>query len=144
MKELKELTAVEKAISNLDDITSLIRSGDAPALLPYITSKKFSKRIEKFDSDIRELALEEAKMYESKFSVNGINVEYRNGAGRYTYKHDDEWNSFQEQIDKLRELQKQREELMKTAMRHEGEFIVDGEIVPPATVKYNSDSLIVK
>lgn len=144
MKELKQLTSVEKTITLFDDITSLIKSGDVPALKPYIISKRVQKRIEQFDKEIRENALEEAKQYEQKFSIDGVKVEYRNGSGRYTYNHDSEWNSYQEQIDKLKELQKQREELMKTAMRHEGEFVVDGEIVPPATVKYNSDSLIVR
>ena len=144
MKQIKQITELEKAISVFDDIASEIRSGNIPALTPYIKSKLLLKRLEKFDGEIRENALEEASMYEKTFSIEGVNVEYRNGSGRYSFKHDAEWCAVKEQEDKLAAVRKEREELMKSALRHGGEFVFDGEIIPPAKVTYNKDSLIVK
>lgn len=144
MKEIKQITALQNTINNFDSLVSLIKCGEVPALTPYIASKKLLKRLEQFDKEIRENALEEASRYESKFTFDGVEVEYRQGAGRYSYSHDEEWAALKEQENKIAELRKQREELMKTALRTQGELVVDGEIIPPAKVSYNQDSLIVK
>ena len=141
-------TTIEKLNSIpaiIDNVISEVKNGNIPALPSYIKSKRLSKQLDRLDKEIKEDALEEASRYSEKNGViDGVAWEYKNGSGRYDYSCDAEWCGYDEQIKKLAQLKKEREELMKTSYKTDGELVIDGEIIPKPTFTPYSDSISVK
>lgn len=139
LEKLNQIPAI------IDNVISEVKSGSIPALPIYIKSKTVLKQFDRLDKEIKNDALEEASRYSEKNGViDGVAWEYKNGSGRYNYSCDEEWCSYDEQIKKLMQLKKEREEKMKLAYKTDGELVIDGEIIPKPKFTPYSDSISVK
>ena len=119
-----------------------VKAGELDALSVYATLTLLKKEVEGMITEVKSEALEEAKNEDEKtFSKNGIQYSFTNGRANYDFKSDAVYTNYYKHL-------KDRESLMKQATKawELGNQIVDenGEIVPPATVKYSADSLSVK
>ena len=131
------------------NINSAIVNGELPAL-EYVKAIKIGKLVDIITKDkkVREMALEEAARYpEGQGSYEGLEWTYKKGSGKYDYSVDHEYAALKEQRDKLDDLIKERQELLKQSykMAQRGdELVVNGELIPvPKFIPY-SDSISVK
>lgn len=121
----------------LSDKLFAVEDGEQDALVVYAEIKKAIKLLTEAEAQIKDAALEESEQYESHFEFKGHTFERRNGGRTYDYKNDGVWCD-------LNAKRKQREELMKQALNGTEIYGEDGVQVPSPTVKFRSDSLIIK
>jgi hypothetical protein len=125
-------------------VVDKVASGDDSALETYIKAKALEFVVTEIISDVKAEALDEAEKYERDDSnILGVDFMVKNGATRYSFDHDDEWNEINDEIKKLTAKRKAREKIMIDATKYAQ--VVDentGEIVTPAEVKSSGGSIL--
>lgn len=130
----------EKLIDEITALVTEVEEGNTDALRAYIELKKLGKVVESAIKQISDSALKEAKNYSQKtFDAFGAEIQVKDGAARYSYKHIDIWNELE-----LRK--KQIETAAKNRALNPSLAIADqesGEEIPPALVTYDKESIAV-
>lgn len=121
--------SIEDIIQQLMDKVHMVEQGETSALPVYSELHMLEKSIKGLKKDIQTESIEEAEKYhKNDRPVFFGHMPTVSSKKTYTYKHDDSWNSYEAK-------KKERESLMKKAMKAN---IIDpdtGEMIPPAEFK---------
>lgn len=121
----------------LEEIKQLVLDGDINPLNALEAHKRMSDYLSEFKSAIEDLAKDEYyKHGEKKVSFGGAEFSISQG-GRYDYSNDEEWRA-------LNNAKKEREKLLQTAYKTEGDLVVDGELIEKPKYNHNKESVTVK
>lgn len=124
-----------------DAVINHFENGDGDPLRAMIVVKAQKEFISILESKLTAMAISEAEKYgvgEDRVMC-GVEFQVANGRTMYDYSHDEVWSELEAQIQALKKLQKNREELMKAAMKFAGAADEQGEVIEPARVKKVSD-----
>jgi hypothetical protein len=141
-KETK--TGLEIALDNMSkaslkniasNVITNVEDGNANALREYIKAKGIIELATSITDGLKAAAISEAEKYSSNDKMLGCSFQVKSVPYSYDFSHDAEWSSLQEQIDALKETQKQREKKMIDAMRYSELVDEYGEVVPAAIIK---------
>lgn len=138
-EELKKISNIEDISKALKTIENAIINGDTDALEVFVSTSRAEKLFKSFNSTIKGYAKDEAFKYEGKtFGAFGAEITLKNGSARPNYDDDEVYCALKKSL-------KQREELLKTALKSSDPiFDKDGVEVTKVSVKYTDDSLIIK
>lgn len=96
-----------------------VLDGNESPLKAYIEFKKIEADLKEAIEAIKDQALEEASKYGKSFSHDGVQVEIRSSAGKWNYKHVQEWNELSKKMDSL-------EEQLKHAYKAKASLVNEG------------------
>jgi hypothetical protein len=94
---------------------------------------------------VKEKAIKSASQYgKGENFVCGVEFTVKNGAARYSFDHDKTIKHLEDELEKvsdpIKTKIKARQEAMKKAVGT-SQYVVDGEIVPPAKIEYQKDTV---
>jgi len=116
----------------MDIVTLLtdVEEGNISALKAYIELKKEADLLASALKQVKEAAIEEAETYgKGEHQAHGAKFQVKNAAGKYSYKHIDNWRIIKEELTALETSYK----LAAQEAEKGRQFITeDGEIIPPA------------
>jgi hypothetical protein len=116
-------------------IVAKVDEGTTEEAQTYVKLDFLIKALETAKKVISESAKDELIKYD-KQSCMGVGVTFGNRV-TYDYSNSEEWV-------KLNARRKQIEENMKQAAKQDSQMTLDGEIVPPASIKSASESITLK
>jgi hypothetical protein len=124
-------------------VGKLVEAGEQDPLRAYIGVKAVKELLSEIEGRLKAHAIQEAKKYgKEDGSVMGIRFENTTTATNYSYEHDSEWQSLKGMVEDAQKLLKEREGLMKSAMKFSNVVDEDGQEVQPAVIKSGGDDSI--
>lgn len=122
-------------ISQLIDVATS-RSKSVTSAERYAALDQIKKVADSSMQEYKEKALEEIKSAGGKLMAGDMKFSIRNNP-RYDYSISQEWLMHETN-------RKVLEKRMKQSMETESDFVVDGEIIPKAVLKSNTESISIK
>jgi hypothetical protein len=116
-------------------IVKNVEDGNTDALQEYIKAKGLSELASMLVESLKDEAIDEALKYGNDHRILGCKILVKGSPTSYDYSHDEEWTLYDNQINNLKLLQKDREKQMLDAMKYSELIDADGEVIPPANVK---------
>jgi hypothetical protein len=129
----------DQIIDELSALVTEVEEGNTDALKAYIELKKINKVLEAASKQIGENAMKEAKTYgEKSFQAFGAEVQVKEGAARFSFKHIPQWNEFEKK-------KKTIEDAAKNRYKNNSLIIADenGEEIPMAECTYDKESIAI-
>ena len=125
-------------MENFKEIANKVIEGEIDALKAYIELKRIDKELKSALAKIQDLALSEAEKYESKtFDAFNAEINVRNAAGRWDFKHLDWWIVFQAE-------QGSAKQAYELSLKSKTMIDPDGEIVQPAKYMPGKTTIAIK
>lgn len=132
----------ESRSQEISGLVNSVKNGEKRALIAYATLKRYNDLINNGLNQIKDLALDEAKLYgTNNFNENGFNFEYRNGSTRYSYKNIAIWN---EKNKELKEIEQKAKHAFLSKQKNMIISDENGEVIELPDITYTPDVLIVK
>lgn len=125
------------------DITKIVEQvlgGEISPLDTYIELKTLEKEIADALTKIKDDALLEAQKYNGA-DYKGFRIEVRDGGGRYSYDHIDDYKQLKEQ---LKSLESKYQSAYKQSLKSISLIDDNGEEVPVARYTFSSPSILFK
>lgn len=149
-QEQQEREAVNHSAASYNDVINYlarvehqVEEGQTDVFVMLHTINKIEKLVKDLKSNIMNIALQEAEMYDEKtFNHKNLTIEKRNGRKTYSFKHIEEWSNLNTQIkDYEAKLKHSYDSYLKNVVAVNEET---GEALPIPEVKYSQDTLIIK
>lgn len=133
---------------NLQDIETFLENlaldvaeGVADPLEVYATIQSIRKVADPLEKSVKAEAIDKALEHNGEkepFNYKGFTFTYRKGAKRYDYNHISAWKTAKESLSDIEALAKKGAEKNMEMVNPE-----TGEVIEPAHMKFNADSLSV-
>lgn len=133
----KSINTKQKVQAAVETLIQAIDDGEADPLQTMIELKGLEDFCKKAKEAIRDAAINELYKYGKTATIHGSVLRVNTGRRTFSYDHYDKW------LVKKHELEMIEKE-MKAAMNH---TVIDestGEVIPPAKVKYSTESISVE
>lgn len=118
-----------------DDIAKSVYDGNEYALPTYIKAKGIEEIAKSIQERIKEMAIDDAQDYRKDEKVLGCEFLVKSTPTAYDFTHNDEWVHLNNEINRLKNLQKDIEKQMILATTVSQLVSADGVIVQPAMIK---------
>lgn len=118
-----------------------VAEGEVCPLETYIELKALRDLLDESIKGIQDEAIQEAEKYgKEPFSMSGVLVQVRAGAGRWSFNHIEKWNSIKASLKGVEDMAKQAFKLSE-----KGQSIVDdsGEVVEPGSYTSGKDTIFI-
>jgi len=129
---------IEEAVANC---VEAVDGGHMDALKAFIELKASAKLMADALKQIEELAIDELRNYpKGKAEMLGAVAEIRNTAGRYSFKHVDEWNNAKAIIS---QVETDAKEAFKLRLKGQTLYDADGVEITPADFTEGKETVFV-
>ena len=125
-----------------EDISNSVFNGNEYALPTYIKAKGLEEIAKAIQEGIKELAIDDAHDYRKDEKILGCDFLLKNTPTTYDFSHNDEWTHINNEITRLKALQKDIEKQMILATTMAQMVNNDGVVVEPAVVKKDGGQTI--
>jgi hypothetical protein len=124
------------------DIAKSVYEGNEYALPTYIKAKGLEEIAKSIQESIKEAAIDEAQDYRKDEKVLGCEFLIKATPTTYDFSNNDEWVHLNNEINRLKALQKDIEKQMILAMGMAQMVNNDGVVIEPAVVKKDGGQTI--
>jgi hypothetical protein len=117
------------------DIAKSVYEGNEYALPTYIKAKGLEEIAKSIQESIKEAAIDDAQDYRKDEKVLGCEFLIKSTPTTYDFSHNDEWVNLNNEINRLKALQKDIEKQMILATTVSQLVTNDGVVIEPAQIK---------
>jgi hypothetical protein len=118
-----------------DNVAKSVYEGNEYALPTYIKAKGIEEIAKSIQERIKEMAIDDAQDYRKDEKVLGCEFLVKSTPTTYDFTHNDEWVHLNNEINRLKNLQKDIEKQMILATTVSQLVNIDGVIIQPAMIK---------
>lgn len=118
-----------------EKITSSVHDGNEYALPTYIKAKGLEEIAKSIQESLKESAIDDAQDYRKDEKVLGCDFLIKSTPTTYEFSHNDEWLHLNNEINRLKAIQKEIEKQMILATTVAQLVNSDGIVVEPAVIK---------